>query len=117
MVEGARGCYYLKETKVRRRIERRGRPWCPVEQREETGFEEPKRETTRGGEKETGARPGWRLLDSGEVTGWLDVEIEEGIEGCSKELVGWVRTVSGRIPTREWRRRVGGDGWIGQPRV
>lgn len=58
VVEGTRGCCCLKETEVRRWIERRGRLWCPMEQREERGFEEPKRETTRGGEKETGAWPG-----------------------------------------------------------
>ena len=117
VVEGARGCCCLKEMKVRRRIERRGQPWCPMEQREERGFEEPKRETTRGGEKETGARHVWRLLDSGEVIGWLDEEIEEGIEGCSKELAGWVRRGSGRIPRRKVSAAAAMGGWDRRPKI
>ena len=40
---------------------------------------------------------------------WLD-RGEASRAGC-------VRRGSGKIPMREWRRRVGGDGWIGQPRV
>ena len=49
------------------------------------------------------------------VERWLEAT---GNRGKRVEAVaGLVRRGSGRIPMREWRRRVGGDGWIGQPRV